>query len=95
MTRYRVDAAEVAALGEGLLDLAEALALTGDPEPDLWALGPGGSGPALGDVLGGWRLERLRAAEELTGLGESAAAAGGLYLAADSEVRRRLAGGVR
>ncbi len=95
MTSYRVDAGEVAALGEGLLDLAGSLALVGDPRPDLWALGPGRAGGALGELLGGWRLARLRAAEDLTALGEAAAAAGGLYLDTESAVARSLAGGPR
>ncbi len=95
MSSYRVDAAEVAALGESLVGLAESLALMGDPEPDLWALGPGASGTALRELLGGWRLARLRAAEELTSLGEAAVAAGGLYLGTESGVRRSLVGGVR
>lgn len=93
MTTYRVDAAQVAALGGSLVDLAEALALVGDPEADRWALGPGASGPAVEELLGGWRLTRLRAAEDLTGLGEAAASAGGLYLAAERDVGRRLGGG--
>jgi hypothetical protein len=95
MTTYRVDAAEVAALGESLVGLAESLALMGDPEPDLWALGPGASGTALRELLGGWRLARLRTAEHLTGLGEAAAAAGGAYLDTDTGVRRSLVGGAR
>ena len=93
MTTFRVDAGEVAALGAGLLDLAESLALVGDPHPDLWALGPGQAGSALGDLLGGWRLLRLRTVEELTALGEAAVAAGGLYLDTESTVGRSLAGG--
>ncbi len=95
MTTYRVDAGEVAALGEALLDLAEALARVGDPRPDLWALGPGESGTALGELLGGWRLVRLRTAEDLAALGEAAVAAGGLYVDTESAVRRRLVGGAR
>ncbi len=95
MSTFRVDAAEVAALGESLAGLAESLALMGDPQPDLWALGPGASGTALGELLGGWRLARLRTAEHLAGLGEAAVAAGGLYLDTDAGVRRSLVGGGR
>jgi hypothetical protein len=95
MTTYRVDAAEVAALGESLADLAEALALMGDPEPDLWALGPGSAGAALGELVGGWQLARLRTAEQLALLGEAAVSAGGLYLDTESGVRRSLTGGPR
>lgn len=93
MTTYRVDAGEVAALGAALLDLAESLALVGDPEPDLWALGPGQAGTALGELLGGWRLTRLRTAEHLAAMGEAAASAGALYLDTESAVGRSLAGG--
>jgi hypothetical protein len=95
MSTYRVDAAEVAALGESLVGLAEGLALMGDPEPDLWALGPGESGTVLRELLGGWRLARLRTAEHLTELGEAAVAAGGLYLDTDTGVRRSVVGGAR
>jgi hypothetical protein len=92
MATYRVDPAEVADLGASLVEVAESLALMGDPEPDLWALGPGSSAGALAELLGGWRLARLRTAADLTGLGEAAVGAGGLYVDTDAGVRRRLGG---
>lgn len=93
MTTIRVDAAEVAALGEGLVDLAESLLLTGDPAADRWALGPGGVGPAVEELLGAWRLARLGLADDLVDLGEAASAAGGLYVDTEAGVGRSLGGG--
>jgi hypothetical protein len=93
MTQYRVDGAQVLALGASLAELAESLALAGDPEADRWALGPGESGAAVEELLGGWRLARLRLAEQLTGLGEATVTAGGLYVSTESGVGRELAGG--
>ncbi|MBD3784895.1 MAG: hypothetical protein IE926_18415, partial [Micrococcales bacterium] len=86
MTSYRVDAETVLEVGAGLVDLAEGLATMGDPRADRWAFGPGSSGAAAEELLGGWRLARLRLAEALTVLGESAAQAGGAYLDTDAGV---------
>lgn len=93
MTTYRVDAETVLATGAALVDLAEGLALVGDPAVDRWALGPGGVGPAVEELLGGWRHARLGLAESLAGLGEAAATAGGAYLDAEAGVSRTLGGG--
>ncbi|QKE84440.1 hypothetical protein [Arthrobacter sp. NEB 688] len=93
MTTYRVDARSVLQVGEGLVDLAEVLALMGDPAADHWAFGPGRSGAAAQELLGGWRHARLRLADALTVLGESAAGAGGAYLDTEAGVSRGLGGG--
>lgn len=93
MTSYRVDAAAVLAMGAGLVGLGESLALVGDPAADRWALGPGEVGPAVEELLGGWRHARLVLAASLAELGEAAAGAGGLYLDVDAGVSHGLGGG--
>lgn len=93
MTTFRVDAEEVAALGASLVEVAEALVLAGDPSADRWAFGPTATGAAFEELMGGWRRVRLLLGRELAGLGEAAAAAGGLYLDTDGGVRRGLGGG--
>ena len=94
MTTFRVDPEEVLALGASLADLAEALALMGDPAADRGALGAGEVGPATEELLGGWRRARVALARELAGLADATVAAGGLYLRSDTEVSRALDGGV-
>ncbi|WP_392542436.1 hypothetical protein [Oryzobacter telluris] len=93
MTTIRVDAAAVAELGVALAETGADLGLLGDPGAERWALGPGDTGPAVEDLLGGWRRVRLALAESLTALGESAVGAGGLYLDTEAGVRRSLGGG--
>ncbi|PKW25694.1 hypothetical protein [Phycicoccus duodecadis] len=93
MTSYRVDAGTVLGVGAGLADLAEGLALMGDPSADRWAFGPTATGAALEELLRGWRHARLGLAEALAGLGEAAAGAGGLYLDTEAGLARQLGGG--
>lgn len=93
MTRIRVDPAEVAELGVALAETGAHLSLLGDPAAERWALGPGETGPAVEELLGGWRRVRLSLAESLTGLGEAAAGAGVLYLETDDGVGRSFTGG--
>lgn len=93
MTTYRVDALSVLEVGERLLDLSESLTLMGDPAADRWAFGPGRSGAAVEELLGGWRHARLRVADALTVLGEAAGTAGGAYLDLEAGVSRGLRGG--
>ena len=59
MTTIRVDAAEVAELGVALAETGADLLLMGDPAAERWALGPGAAGPAVEELLGGWRRVRL------------------------------------
>ena len=80
MTWIRVDAAEVAELGVALAETGADLLLMGDPAADRWALGPGESGPALEELLGGWRRVRLALGGSLSELGEAVVGAGALYL---------------
>lgn len=93
MTSYRVDAETVLAVGAGLVDLADGLASMGDPHADAWAFGPGRTGPAVEELLGGWRHARLQLAGALAGLGEAAAEAGGAYLDTETGVSRTVGGG--
>ncbi len=95
MTRIRVDPAQVAELGVALAETGAQLSLLGDPAAERWALGPGETGPAVEELLGGWRRVRLSLAEALTGLGEAAGGAGVLYLETEDGVGRSLAGGSR
>ncbi|MEO6791599.1 MAG: hypothetical protein ABI249_02165 [Ornithinibacter sp.] len=95
MTTLRVEAADVLALGDALARAGADLAVMGDPAADRWALGPGESGAALEELLGGWRHTRLALAGALVDLGEGAAAAGGLYVDTEATVARSLVGGGR
>ena len=93
MTRIRVDAAEVAELGVALAETGADLLLMGDPSAERWALGPGEVGPAVEELLGGWRHARLALGESLTGLGDAAVEAGSLYLETEAGVSSSLFGG--
>ncbi len=93
MTSYRVDAETVLAVGAALVDVADGLAAMGDPHADRWAFGPGATGAAAEELVGGWRHARLRLAEALAVLGESAAEAGAAYVDTDAGVGRALGGG--
>lgn len=93
MTTIRVDAAEVAELGVALAEAGADLLLMGDPAAERWALGPGRSGPAVEELLGGWRRVRLALGGSLSDLGDAAADAGALYLDTEAGVSRSLFGG--
>ena len=95
MSTVRVDAAEVAELGVALAETGADLLLLGDPDAERWALGPGQTGPAVEELLGGWRRARLALAGALTELGGAAVEAGGLYLDTEAGVRRSVTGGSR
>ena len=93
MTTIRVDAAEVAELGVALAETGADLLLMGDPAADRWALGPGATGPAVEELLGGWRRVRLALGESLSELGDAAVGAGSLYVDTEAGVSRSLFGG--
>jgi len=93
MTTIRVDAAEVAELGVALAETGADLLLMGDPAAERWALGPGAAGPAVEELLGGWRRVRLALGESLTSLGDAAVDAGALYVDTEAGVCRSLFGG--
>jgi hypothetical protein len=93
MTTIRVDAAEVAELGVALAETGADLLLMGDPSAERWALGPGATGPAVEELLGGWRRVRLALGGSLTELGQCAVEAGSLYLDTEAGVSRSLIGG--
>lgn len=93
MTTIRVDAAEVAELGVALTETGADLLTMGDPGAERWALGPGEAGPALEELLRGWRRARLALGQSLGGLGEAAVGAGALYVDTEAGVSRSLFGG--
>jgi hypothetical protein len=93
MTTIRVDAAEVAELGVALAETGAELLALGDPAAERWALGPGDAGPAVEELLGGWRRARLALGQCLGELGEAAAGAGSLYVDTEAGVSRSLFGG--
>lgn len=95
MTTVRVDADGVLALGASLAEVAAGLAAMGDPGADRWAVGPGESGPALEELLGGWQRTRLQLAAALADLGDATVGAGGLYVDTEAGVSRSLIGGGR
>jgi hypothetical protein len=93
MTTIRVNAAEVAELGVALAETGADLLDMDNPAAERWALGPGEAGPAVEELLGGWRHVRLALAASLTGLGDAAVDAGSLYLDTEAGVSRSLFGG--
>ena len=93
MTTIRVDATEVAELGVALAETGADLLLMGDPAAERWALGPGATGPAVEELLGGWRRVRFALGESLSELGEAAVGAGSLYVDTEAGVSRSLFGG--
>ena len=70
MSRLRIDAAEVAELGVALAETGGDLLLLGDPAAERWALGPGDTGPAFEELVGGWRRARLVLGGALVDLGD-------------------------
>ena len=93
MTTIRVDATDVAELGVALAETGADLLLMGDPAAERWALGPGATGPAVEELLGGWRRVRLALGESLSELGDAAVGAGSLYVDTEAGVSRSLFGG--
>jgi hypothetical protein len=93
MTIIRVDGAEVAELGVALAETGADMLLMGDPSADRWALGPGESGPAVEELLGGWRQQRTVLGRALSELGEAAVTAGSVYVDTEAGVQRSWVGG--
>lgn len=93
MTIIRVDGAEVAELGVALAETGADLLLMGDPSAERWALGPGESGAAVEELLGGWRRQRMALGSALSELGEAAVDAGSVYVDTEGAVERSWAGG--
>jgi hypothetical protein len=93
MTIIRVDGAEVAELGVALADTGADLLLMGDPSAERWALGPGESGAAIEELLGGWRRQRLALGTVLSELGDAAVTAGSVYVDTEGGVERSWVGG--
>jgi hypothetical protein len=93
MSTIRVDAAEVAQLGVALAETGADLLLMGDPSAERWALGPGDTGPAVEELLGGWRRARLALSAVLVDLGDAVVDAGSVYVETEAGVSRSLRGG--
>ena len=93
MTIIRVDGAQVAELGVALAETGADLQLMGDPSAERWALGPGECGPAVEELLGGWRRQRLALGAALSALGEAAVTAGSVYVDTEAGVQRSWVGG--
>jgi hypothetical protein len=93
MSRLRIDAAEVAELGVALAETGGDLLSLGDPAAERWALGPGDAGPALEELVGGWRRVRLVLGGALVDLGGTAVDAGAVYVETEAGVSRSLLGG--
>lgn len=94
MSTIRVDAAEVAELGVALAETGGDLLVMGDPSTERWALGPGATGPAVEELLGGWRRARVALAGALVELGDGAVEAGSVYVDTEAGVSRSLRRGV-
>lgn len=92
MTAMRVDADDVAALGESLLELSRYLsAYLGKGHATAVegrAMGRGSAGGALDAVLSDWELRRHELCGHLDELGRMARTAGGAYVSAEAAVER-------
>jgi hypothetical protein len=92
MTAMRVDADDVAALGESLLELRRYLsAYLGQDRATragVRAMGRGSAGGALDAVLSDWELRRRELCGHLDELGRLAHTAGAAYVSAEAAVER-------
>ena len=97
MSSYRVDGAQVAALGQALSELAQGVATQGESvRSDAWALGNAAASGAFEEAMTHWRHERLLLAASLDDLGAAAATAGAVYHEAETgNVERLMIGGER
>jgi len=94
MTRMRVRADEVAALGQALAGVAvDVRALAADTEADSWSLGPGSSAGELVAVTGDFEHQRQVLGRLLAELAEVAERAGGAYVEVEAAVEGHLQGG--
>ena len=59
LTIIRVDGAQVAELGVSLTEVGADFLLMQDPSLERMVLGPGECGPAVEELLGGWRRQRI------------------------------------
>jgi hypothetical protein len=94
MTRIRVSAEEIAALGQSLAQVAADVRSTADRTArEAWALGPGASAGTLVAVAGDFDHQRLVLGRALAELARIAQLAGGGYAEVEAEVRGSLGGG--
>jgi hypothetical protein len=94
MTRVRVDADAVGALGEAVTRLALELRDCAVEAADgSWAVGRGASARALTQVLGDFEHQRLVLGRHLDELGRLAQAAGALYAEVETNTTTSLVGG--
>ena len=95
MTRMRIEAAGIAALGQALTELADTLEATPDARADQWAFGSAQTFGALNELVGGWRRERLRLIDGLFSLGSASQQASGAYVETEAAVSRSVGGETR
>lgn len=88
MTAMRVDAEEVAALGDSLLELSRYLGQGQTTAVAGRAMGRGSAGGALDAVLSGWELRRHELSRHLGELGRLARTAGAGYVWAEAALER-------
>ena len=94
MTRIRVDAEAVDALGDAVSCLSLQLRDSAVSAADAaWALGGGASAGALGEVLGDFEHQRLLLGRHLDDLGRLARVAGTLYAEVETDTTTSLVGG--
>lgn len=94
MTRIRVDADAVAALGAAVSDLSAELRDCAVSASDgSWALGSGASARALAEVLGDFEHARLVLGRHLDELGQLAQVAGALYAEVEADTTSWVVGG--
>ena len=92
MTIIRVDGAQVAELGVSLTEVGADFLLMHDPSLERMVLGPGECGPAVEELLGGWRRQRIALGRALGSLGEAAVSAGTVYVDTEAGVKSLFGG---
>ena len=92
MTVIRGGGGQVAELGVAVTEVGAGLPLLQDPSLERMVLGPGECGPAVEELLGGWRRQRIALGRALGSLGEAAVSAGTVYVDTEAGVTRLFGG---
>jgi len=88
-----ISAADIAALGVSLAEVAAQLEQAGDGDKDASAFGSGEAPHAFDHLMEGWRRQRLILIDELGDLSQKALTAGNAYVDTETTVGRSLRGG--
>ncbi|GEM_PF-1013797 len=93
MTQMRVDGADIQALGEALLGVADDLATVPTHAGAAEGLPPGRARGALDTLLGNWMHVRHETAKQVADLGQAAVVAGTAYVRVEDQTAQSLVSG--